>query len=203
MSKTKTYEPFDWQGLAPSPVIGVDEVGRGCLAGRVYAAAVILDTSKNIDAFTDSKKLSAKKREELKEVIVENHHWGIGFASVEEVDELNIFQAAMLAMKRAVEELKVDGGHVVVDGTHKIPNLVGYKQTTLVKGDLRCSPVAAASILAKVTRDQYISDWAKEFPQYGFEGHKGYATKVHKEAIKNHGPCHLHRKTFAGVKEYL
>ena len=203
MSKKIIYDPFEWQGLAPAPIIGVDEVGRGCLAGRVYAAAVILDESKNLDIYTDSKKLTAKRREELTEIILKDHQWGLGFASVEEVDEINIFRAALLAMKRAVEELGVSSGHVVVDGSHTIPDLVGFAQTSLVKGDLRCAPVAAASILAKVTRDKYISDLGEEFPQYGFEGHKGYATKVHKEAIKLHGPCRVHRKTFAGVKEYL
>ncbi len=195
--------PFEWQHMKPKPVIGVDEVGRGCLAGRVYAAAVIFKHKNNLEQFTDSKILSASRREELSKIILNEHHVGIGFASVDEVDKINIFQATFVAMKRAIAELKVTTGHVLVDGKFVIPSLKGFVQTPIIKGDLRAAPVSAASIVAKVTRDSYMARLGEKFPQYGFEQHKGYSTADHKSRIAQHGPCAEHRKTFRGVVEYI
>lgn len=196
--------PFLWQELKPTPIIGVDEVGRGCLAGPVYAAACILDETKPFQAYTDSKKLTPKRREILSEEIQQHHRVSIGMASVEEIDQLNILKAALLAMKRAVDGLGVNQGHVIVDGTFKIPGLAAsFVQTPLIKGDLRASPVAAASIVAKVARDAFISSLDETFPQYQFSQHKGYSTEIHKRAIAEHGPSEHHRKSFSGVKEYL
>ena len=198
----KNFEPFEWQKLQPAPVIGVDEVGRGCLAGRVYAAAVVLNSTEGENEFTDSKLLSAIRREKLAKLIQSKHLYGIGFASVEEIDEINILQASLLAMKRAVQKLGLKNGHLLVDGNQKIQGLENFKQTTLTKGDLRATPVGAASILAKVTRDNYMLDLAGRFPYYGFEKHKGYSTLFHKESIAKTGPCLEHRKSFAGVREH-
>ena len=199
----KKFSAFNWQEVTPKPIIGVDEVGRGCLAGPVYAAAVIIDPLKEHCHFKDSKTLSAMRRETLCSEILENHHVGIGFATVEEISQLNILWAALLAMKRAIEKLSVGQGHVLVDGNQKIPKLEGYVQTPLVKGDQRAVPIAAASIVAKVHRDKLLIEVASEYPNYGFEKHKGYSTAIHKEAIARWGPTKIHRPTFAGVKEYL
>lgn len=201
--KNMDLPKVEWREFSPTPVIGVDEVGRGCLAGPVYAAAVIFDSEELQDLVTDSKLLSEDRREELALLIKEKHKVGIGSASVEEIDELNILQASLLAMKRAIEALGVKSGHVLVDGNQKIPNLPGYQQTTVIKGDLRVAPISAASIVAKVTRDNLMKELGAKYPVYGFEGHKGYSTPVHKQSIVDHGPCEEHRKSFAGVKEYL
>lgn len=198
----KSFEPYLWKELKPQPVIGVDEVGRGCLAGPVYAAAVVIPEGFDISGLTDSKKLSEKRRNELSKRIWEGCHVSLGFATVEEIDDINILWASLLAMKRAVEGLKLDQAHVLVDGNKKIPK-VSLPQTTLVKGDLRAEPVAAASIVAKVYRDGLMKELAEKFPGYGLEGHKGYATASHKEAIKDLGPQNFHRKSFAGVREFL
>lgn len=192
-----------WRDFSPHPIIGVDEVGRGCLAGPVFAAAVILRSEVGVEHFTDSKLISEIRREELASLILREHLVGIGSASVQEIDEINILNASLLAMKRAVAALKVKGGHVLVDGNKKIPKLLGYDQTTVVKGDLRVAPISAASIVAKVTRDRLMKDLALEYPHYGFEEHKGYSTPGHKTLIGTHGPCIVHRRTFAGVKEHL
>lgn len=197
------FPPFDWKALDPHPVIGVDEVGRGCLAGRVYAAAVILQSNKGIRSYTDSKLLTPERRKILAQHIFENHKVGIGFATANEIDEINILRAALLAMKRAVLELGVSDGHLVVDGTFKVPDLLVFSQTTLIKGDLRCPPVAAASIIAKVTRDKYMAELSGQYPQYDFEKHKGYSTEIHKQKIALYGASPEHRKTFRGVKEYV
>ncbi len=195
-----------WQSFSPLPVVGVDEVGRGCLAGPVYAAAVCLKHDEDNSFFTDSKLLSEKRREELSPLISKNHWASLGFASVEEIDELNILQASLLAMKRAVLNLELlmnlKIGHVLVDGNFKIPGL-SRAQTAIVKGDLRCAPISAASIIAKVARDQLMKKMGEQFPGYGFEKHKGYGCPSHKEAIAQQGPCLQHRKTFSGVKEFL
>ena len=208
MAKKKTAAKDElpkiiWNEYSPKPVIGVDEVGRGCLAGPVYAAAVIFKSDKLSDVVTDSKLISEPRREELAELILKEHQVGIGYATVEEIDELNILQASLLAMKRAIEQLGVKGGHVLVDGNQKIPGLTGFKQTTVIKGDLRAAPISAASIVAKVTRDRLMKELGVKFPLYGFEAHKGYSTLVHKDAIVAHGPCDFHRKSFSGVKEYV
>ncbi len=203
VSKSKVvYEPFDYSQLLPNPIIGVDEVGRGCLAGPVFAAAVILPSDFSVEGITDSKLLSEARREILAELIHNHCHVGIGFASVGEIDRLNILQASLLAMKRAIENLEIGMGHVLVDGNQRIPNLEGYRQTTVIKGDLRAVPIGAASIVAKVARDTMMKRLAESHNVYGFEKHKGYASSVHIKAIQKHGPCVHHRSTFAGVREH-
>lgn len=200
------FEIIQYQKYSPAPVVGVDEVGRGCLAGEVYAAAVCLTNEDLSESLTDSKLISESRREELSPLILTNHYCGIGTASVEEIDELNILQASLLAMKRAVnlleEKMGRPAGHVLVDGNQKIPNLQ-RTQTTIIKGDLRCLPISAASIIAKVARDTYMKQQAAKFPVYGFEKHKGYASEFHRLAIQKFGPANIHRKSFKGVKEYV
>lgn len=201
-SSPAIYEPFEWKGLLPAPIIGVDEVGRGCLAGPVFAAAVILPPDFSVEGITDSKLLSETRREKLAELIHDNAHVGIGFASVGEIDRLNILQASFLAMRRAIENLGVGMGHVIVDGNQKIPALEGFRQTAVIKGDLRATPIGAASIVAKVARDTLMKKLGEKYPVYGFEKHKGYASPVHLAAIQANGPCVQHRSTFAGVREH-
>ncbi len=197
---------IDYQKFSPAPVVGVDEVGRGCLAGSVFAAAVCLKNNALSGILTDSKLISESRREELSPLILNQHYYGIGSASVEEIDEINILQASLLAMKRAVlaleKQMRQSAGHILIDGNQKIPKL-DRLQTTIVKGDLRCLPISAASIIAKVARDHYMKKEAILYPAYGFEKHKGYASEYHRNAIQSHGPTPLHRKTFRGVKEYL
>lgn len=199
-------EKVDWKSYQPFPVFGVDEVGRGCLAGPVYAAAVCLNNDELSDLLTDSKKLSEKRREYLMPLIESNHWAALGIATVDEIDQLNIHQASLLAMKRAVfsleEKMKKQAGHILVDGSFLIPGLQ-RKQTALIKGDLRCSPISAASIFAKVSRDHLMKELGVKFPVYGFEKHKGYASPTHKKAIADSGPCLHHRKSFSGVKEFI
>lgn len=181
-------------------------MGRGCIAGPVVAAAVIMtvDGSKRRRRqFFDSKQLSEKRREELFARIQAEHRWAVGFASVEEIDRINILQASFLAMRRALEALNVEGGHVLVDGHMKIPELAGREQTPLIRGDDRAEPVAAASIAAKVTRDRFMQDLAKRFPEYGFEMHKGYGTAHHRQRLAEVGPCAFHRRSFNWGLEVL
>ncbi len=198
----KTFEAFKWHHYKV-PVIGVDEVGRGCLAGPVFAAAVILDNKVQDYPYTDSKKISEKQRNLWSEEIKSKFIWSVAFATVEEIDKLNILNASLLAMNRAVMALNKPGSHVLVDGNQRIKNLEGYEQTTVVKGDLRASPIAAASIVAKVARDEHIKKMDEVYPGYEFSKHKGYATSLHKEVIKAKGPCPIHRLSFKGVKEYV
>jgi len=197
---------IDHRTYTPSPVVGVDEVGRGCLAGPVYAGAVCLKSDQLIESLTDSKLISEKRREFLAPLILESHWCGIGFATVEEVDELNILQASLLAMHRAVMALEKNmgavAGHVLVDGNQRIPDLK-VAQTTVIKGDIRCLPISAASIIAKVARDTVMKQLAQEFPAYGFEKHNGYGSEFHRQAIATHGVLALHRKSFRGVKEFV
>jgi ribonuclease HII len=197
---------INYLDFSPHPIVGVDEVGRGCIAGPVFAAAVCLKSNHNLEFFTDSKLLSEKRREELSPVILSQHYVGIGSASVEEIDEINILQASLLAMKRAVENLEKEmgqkAGHILVDGNQKIPRF-DRKQTTIIKGDLRCAPISAASIVAKVARDHLMKDYAQEWPAYGFEKHKGYGSEFHRTVVSKIGPSPCHRKTFKGVKEFL
>lgn len=178
-----------------SLVAGVDEAGRGPLAGPVYAAAVILPDGCIIEGINDSKKLSEKKREELYEIIKEK---AIAYSamSVDEkvIDEINILKATHLAMEKAVEGLSEKPDFVIIDG-NSAPSLK-IPHTTLVKGDSKSISVAAASIIAKVERDRYIKEMAKVYPQYEFEKHKGYGTKVHTQAILKYGPSPIHRRTF-------
>lgn len=177
------------------PICGVDEAGRGPLAGPVCAAAVILPPGINLPGLNDSKKLAEKKREALYDLILENAiSYGIAFATVEEIEELNILNATFLAMRRAVGQLRVTPGLVLVDG-NRDPGL-DFPTECVVKGDGKCADIAAASILAKVTRDRYMLDMAKTYPQYAFEKHKGYGTKAHYEALRAFGPSPIHRPSF-------
>lgn len=176
-------------------VCGVDEAGRGPLAGDVYAAAVILPEGVIIEGVNDSKKLSEKKREYLFEVIKEKALcYNIASASSKEIDDLNILQATFLAMKRAVDGLNPKAGFALVDG-NRAPNL-DIPLATIIKGDSLSCSIAAASILAKVTRDRVMKKEALKYPEYLFEKHKGYGTKLHVEMIKKYGPCLIHRRTF-------
>ncbi|MEY4616011.1 MAG: hypothetical protein RJB66_971 [Pseudomonadota bacterium] len=196
------FEKIDWRLITPGPVIGVDEVGRGCLAGPVYAGAAILLSEAVESELTDSKLLSEEKRERLSEQIKTHHRVCVAWATEEEIDKLNIFQASLLAMRRAVEGLGVTSGHILVDGKFPIPNMKNFVQTPLIKGDLRAAPISAAAICAKVARDQFMQALALNYPGYGFEKHKGYATEEHRHAIQKIGPCRVHRRSFGGVREY-
>lgn len=181
-------------------VCGVDEAGRGPLAGDVYAAAVVFDDDTIIDEVNDSKKLSEKKREELFDVICEKaKDFCIATASVDEIEELNILGAAMLAMKRAVEGLEYKPDVALVDGNRKPP--VECETVTVVKGDAKSQSIAAASILAKVARDRYMKQIAQDYPQYQFDRHKGYGTKLHYEMLDKYGISEVHRPSF--LKKYL
>lgn len=176
-------------------VCGVDEAGRGPLAGPVCAAAVILPEGMIIEGVNDSKKLSEKKRDALYDVIIDKTlSYSIAFATVEEIEEINILNATMLAMKRAVEGLDIPADFAYIDG-NRTPQL-NIPCEFIIKGDARSMSVAAASILAKVTRDRLMLDFAKQYPEYKFEKHKGYGTKVHMEAIREYGPCPIHRLSF-------
>lgn len=178
-----------------SAVCGIDEAGRGPLAGPVYAAAVILPRDAVILGLDDSKKLTEKKREALFDVITETAiAYSIGFADEKEIDELNILQATFLAMKRAVDGLSVKPDFALVDGNQN-PKL-GIDTLTVVKGDAKSMSIAAASVLAKVSRDRFMLEAAKKYPQYEFGKHKGYGTKLHYERIEQYGICDIHRKTF-------
>lgn len=176
-------------------VCGVDEAGRGPLAGPVYAAAVILPEGLEDMGINDSKKMSEKKREQLFDIIIENATaYGIGFATETEIDEINILNATFLAMRRAVEAMGVKPDLVLVDGNRK-PG-TGYEEMTLVKGDAKSISISAASILAKVSRDRYMKDLAQRHPEYKFEQHKGYGTKLHYEMIEQYGILPDHRRSF-------
>ena len=176
-------------------VCGIDEAGRGPLAGPVCAAAVILPPNLEIPGLTDSKKLTDKKRRELMPIIKEKAiAWGIGFASHQEIDEINILQATFLAMERALAELSVKPEFALIDGNREKD--FGLPVKTVVKGDSLSANIAAASVLAKVTRDDLMEAKAEEYPQYGFEVHKGYGTKAHYAALTEHGPSPIHRMTF-------
>ncbi len=181
---------------------GVDEVGRGPLAGAVVAAAVILDANKPIQGLTDSKKLSEKKRDQLFDVIKRDAKaWAIGRAEVEEIDEINILHASMLAMKRAVEQLQPQAEFALVDG-NRCPQLPCPCEA-VVKGDLTEACISAASILAKVTRDREMVELDKQYPGYGLAKHKGYPTKAHMEALQKLGPSDIHRRSFAPVAKLV
>lgn len=190
---------FDYEEMAKKEgyeiVCGVDEAGRGPLAGPVFAAACILPSEFDVSEIDDSKKLSEKKREKIFEAIIHsNVIWAIGTASVEEIDEINILNATFLAMKRAIEGLSVSPSLVLVDG-NRAPN-TGFPERTVVKGDQLSFSIAAASILAKVSRDRYMLELDKKYPQYAFAKHKGYGTKLHYERIMEYGISEVHRKSF-------
>lgn len=176
-------------------ICGVDEAGRGPLAGPVCAAAVILPSDLEIEGLNDSKKLTEKRREALYDVIIDKAvAYSIAFASEKEIDEVNILQATFLAMRRAVEQLSVKPDMVLVDGNREPELPMPLK--TIIKGDSRSANIAAASILAKVTRDRYMMEQDAIYPQYGFAVHKGYGTKAHYAALTEHGHCPIHRMSF-------
>lgn len=180
---------------------GVDEVGRGPLAGDVVTAAVILDPNKPIDGLVDSKKLSEKRREALSEQVCSQAlAWSIGRATVAEIDQLNILQATLLAMKRAVDGLPIQPEYVVVDG-NRLPRW-DYASESIVQGDGTVPAISAASILAKVTRDMEMVQAEQTYPGYGFAAHKGYGTKQHRQAIGELGPCGIHRRSFEPIKSW-
>lgn len=179
-------------------ICGVDEVGRGCLAGPVVAAAVILDPNHPIEGLRDSKKLSPKKREELAEEIKQYAlAWSIAEGSVQEIDQINILQSTLATMKRAVESLSVEPEMVLVDG-NKLPH-IAYRCEAIVKGDDLIPAISAASIIAKTYRDRLMTILGETFPKYGFAQHVGYGTPEHLKMLDKYGPCPCHRMTFAPV----
>ena len=176
-------------------IAGVDEVGRGCLAGPVIAASVIL--KRPIKGLMDSKKLSSKKRENLCQAIIENSIFAIGAADNQEIDKINILQASLLAMQRSLEKLDMQPKKVLVDGNHIFETSIEIE--AIVGGDNLIPSISAASVVAKVFRDRLMMAYSKEFPNYGFDKHKGYPTKLHKEMLKEYGLTRIHRRTFKGV----
>ncbi|SFV84294.1 Ribonuclease HII [hydrothermal vent metagenome] len=179
-------------------IIGVDEAGRGPLVGSVVTGAVILPNDFDLPELTDSKKLSEKKRDTLYTLITQQCQWAVGESSPQEIDEINILQATMLAMQRAVENLNIKYDQVLVDG-NRCPELENC--TAIIKGDLSEPVISAASIIAKVTRDRQMIELDKQYPEYGFAQHKGYGTKIHLEALKTYGAIkQQHRFSFAPVK---
>lgn len=192
---------FEHQAIADGYtfIAGVDEVGRGCLAGPVVAAACILDTSKPVpDGLNDSKKLTEKQRDEIAAQLRETAiAYAIGVVEAEEIDRINILEATKLAMVKAIESLSPAADHILIDALQlkhlRIP------QKAIIKGDSISYSIAAASVLAKTYRDSLMVEFDAVYPQYGFAGHKGYGAAIHRKALKEHGPCPLHRKTFRGV----
>ena len=182
-------------------IAGVDEVGRGPLAGPVVAAAVILDPNKPIEGLADSKKLSEKKRETLMHEILQNAHWGLGFVDERKIDELNILNASILAMQLAVTELDLQPDHVLVDG-NVCPDFPCTAEA-IIKGDATEPAIQAASILAKVTRDNIMCFFDLKYPEYGFAQHKGYPTKQHRLALLEYGITPLHRLSYKPVRDAL
>ena len=180
---------------------GVDEVGRGSLIGPVYAAAVILDKSINQKILKDSKSLSKEQREELFSYIKKNSIWAIGKASVKEIENINILRASLLAMKRAIKKLKNKPSLVLIDG-NKLPELENYNLRYVIKGDQKIPSISAASIIAKVSRDRFITALSKKFNNYGWNTNSGYGTKEHLRAIKKYGITKHHRKTFSPIFKF-
>ena len=184
-----------------TPIIGVDEVGRGPLAGPVISAAIILNKEKIPEGINDSKKLSKKKREVINEELISQHSFAIGIASVEEIDKINILQASLLAMKRAVLNLNIKPQSILVDG-NKLPDLE-YNMYPIIKGDSKSISIAAASIIAKVYRDKLMQDLSLQYPGYYWEKNSGYGTKQHLLALDNLGVTPIHRKSFAPIYNML
>ncbi|OIR03189.1 ribonuclease HII [mine drainage metagenome] len=183
-------------------ICGVDEAGRGPLAGPVSAAAVILDETRPIEGLADSKKLSEKQRDRLAPIIRERAlAWAVAYAEVGEIDQLNILQATLLAMRRAVLALPMQPQHVLVDGLY-CPQ-TGIPSQAIVKGDSTVAAISAASILAKTARDELMLRLHEQYPQYGFDGHKGYPTAAHLAALREHGVSEVHRRSFRPVREAL
>ncbi len=194
------FEPFETcAGEAGyACVAGVDEAGRGPLAGPVVAAAVVLPRDYTIEGLQDSKRLTAKQRDRVYEAILRvARDYGVGMASNAEIDRINILQATREAMRRALSELNVQPDLALIDGNQNIDS--GIAERTIVRGDSRCASVAAASVVAKVTRDRLMSAYATQFPGYGFEQHKGYPTQAHYDCLRTLGPCAIHRLSFRGV----
>jgi ribonuclease HII len=185
----------------PPPVVGVDEAGRGPLAGPVVAAAIILCATRVPRGIDDSKKLSAEARDALHTRLVKSCAFGVGIVEVDEIDRLNIYHATMLAMHRAVDTLGIEPGMVLVDG-NALPKW-RYAATAIVSGDALCRSIAAASIIAKVTRDRLMADYDDLHPGYGWRQNKGYGTAAHREALTRLGPSPLHRRSFAPVAQLL
>ena len=179
---------------------GVDEVGRGSLIGPVYAAAVILNKSINTKILKDSKSLSKNKRKEISTYIKKNSIWAIGQASVREIEKINILQASLLAMKRAIIKLKKKPSLVLIDG-NKLPNIKNYNLKYIIKGDQKIPSISAASIIAKVSRDKFVTTLSKNFKSYRWDTNSGYGTKEHIKAIKKFGVTKYHRKTFAPISQ--
>ncbi|MDH5388012.1 MAG: ribonuclease HII [Gammaproteobacteria bacterium] len=181
---------------------GVDEAGRGPLVGNVVAAAVILDKDHAIEGLADSKKLTAKRREVLAEEIKKHAKaWAVVSISPAEIDNINILQATMLAMKQSVEQLQITPDHVFIDG-NRCPD-ISHAVTAIIKGDARVAEISAASIIAKVERDAQMAVLHEQYPHYGFDKHKGYPTKAHMELLAEHGPCPEHRRSYAPVRRCL
>lgn len=191
--------------LSPSVklIVGVDEAGRGPLAGPVYAAAAVFDPSFEDELIDDSKKLTEKKREALFSLIKEKAlAYGIASVSADEIDKHNIYEATKIAMRRAIEQIGVDYDLIITDAMPL--KIEGKNVIAMIKGDAQCMNVAAASILAKVSRDHYMEELDKQYPEYGFAKHKGYGTKAHMEALEKYGPIeHVHRKSFAPIKSFF
>ena len=183
-------------------VTGVDEAGRGPLAGPVVAGAVLLPTQVSLDGLDDSKKLSQKSREKFFPKIIETAlAYGVGIVSVETIDRINILQAALLAMKQAVENCNLSADPLLIDGNQRVDHPAD--QWTIVGGDGKSLSIAAASVLAKVTRDRIMQEYHQNYPEYEFDRHKGYPTQRHRDKLRQFGPCPIHRKTFRGVKEMI
>ncbi len=184
-------------------IAGVDEAGRGPLAGSVVAAAVILNDNYPIKGLTDSKRLSTKKRRLLEvEIKQKSQAWSVAEASHQEIDEINILQASLLAMKRAILQLKTRPNRVLIDG-NRVPDLPGFELQAIVKGDLSQACISAASIIAKETRDRQMLKLDRIYPQYEFARHKGYPTELHREMLRRHGACPVHRLSFKPVREVV
>jgi len=181
---------------------GVDEVGRGSLIGPVYAAAVILNKSINHKLLKDSKSLTKDRREELDKYIKKYSIWAIGQASIKEIEKMNILQASLLAMKRAILKLKKKPSLVLIDG-NKQPDLKNYKLKCIIKGDQKIPSISAASIIAKVSRDRFVTKLSKQFGNYGWDTNSGYGTKEHLRSIKKFGITRYHRRTFSPICDIL
>ncbi len=200
MPELEPFVSLQYEGVL---VAGADEAGRGPLAGDVVAAAVILNPENPVVGLNDSKKLSEKKREALFEEIRNKAlAYSVARASVAEIDEINILHASMLAMKRAIDSLPIAAEHALIDG-NRIPKKLPCPAEAVVKGDARHAAIAAASILAKVTRDREIVALDEQYPKYGFAKHKGYPTALHLAAIQEHGVCDIHRRSFGPVKRII
>ena len=192
---------YKFDQVYETPIIGVDEVGRGPLAGPVISAAIVLNKEKIPEGINDSKKLSKKKREVINEELISQHKFAIGIASVEEIDKINILQASLLAMKRAVLNLNIKPQTILVDG-NKLPDLE-YNMYPIIKGDSKSISIAAASIIAKVYRDKLMQDLSLQYPGYYWEKNSGYGTKQHLLALNSLGVTPIHRKSFAPIYNML